>query len=180
METNNFNIAIMIDSSMDETFPLQIARWLKTFSDDLDDSYYEIIDIKNYQQFLSNGGTDPKELETWNEKIHGFDGFIFVVQEFSHQMLATFRNALLVNKKLWYKKVAGIISYGSSNGDRAINYLKDVFLEVHLTTIRKEVLLAFANDFPLGIFEPHKLIKTEITELMLQVNSWGKAAIALR
>ncbi len=178
---NNFKIAIIIDSTKDEQFSLKIGQWIEKFSNQRKDSIYELIDIKDYHLSLSDSSNGLSGLDQFKEKIERINAFVFLTQEYNYHLVSSLKNALLLTKKSWYKKVAGIISFGSSDGNRASTQLKEVMNEVNITNVRMEVYLSLFKDFDKGeVFKPEPNQEKNMSILLDQVNSWGKAALAFR
>jgi len=180
MENHNFNVAVIINSTEDHVFTKQLANWVKTMASEDNETYYEIVDISNFQLSLLAFSEKGDDISKWKEKILAFDAFVFIAQEFNFRMLATIKNAIMISPKIWTHKVAGLITYGASDGNRALAYLKNVLLEVKITNVRTEVALNFAHDFMHGNFNPSDDNKTKLLEMLNQVKTWGLAAQSLR
>lgn len=179
MENNVFKIGIIYDSTQDEKFCPQIAKWVQTFYNNTETTY-EIIDLKDYQLTLENISSNLIIFEKWKTKVESQDAFVFITQEYSHYTVSSLKNAMLLTRKSWYKKVAGIISYGSSDGKRAFSQLKDLMEELKMTNVRLDISLTLFNDFQNDGTLNLKTREIENISLFLeQVNNWGKASLAL-
>lgn len=174
-----FNVGVIFISTENDKFSSQIAAWVADFGNRKKDAHYELVDINDYALSLENRANDSKILETWEAKMKRYNALLFITQEYSHFVTSSIKNAILVSKPIWYKKVAGIISYGSSDGIRAMNHLKEVMNEVKMTNVRIEVTLPiFMNADLNGMFSPDDAHQIKLESLLDQVNAWGKAALA--
>lgn len=181
MKHNQFEVAIILDSTQDAQFSLQIASWMQTFASQKEEICYEVVDIKEYHLASIDALKDLDGPVRLKNTVERFDAFVFITQEYNHYVAASLKNALLITKSSWYKKVAGIIAYGSSDGTRAITHLKNAMEEVKLTSVRMEVSLSLFKDFENeGIFQPRDSQTQQLIILSNQISTWGKAARSLR
>lgn len=181
MENNKFKIGIILDSTQDNKLGHQVASWIIEFINEDKETIYEVIDLKEYHLSLVDNSGDLMGSARWKSKAERLDAAIFITQEYNFYGSASLKNALLITEENWYKKVAGIISYGASDGARAVEYLKDIMAKLKMTSVRMEVALSIFNDFSKGeVFKPRIDQEKNLATLLDQVNAWGKAALALR
>jgi NAD(P)H-dependent FMN reductase len=70
-----------------------------------------------------------------------------VSPEYNHGIPAALKNAIDFLFTEWKDKAAGFVSYGGAGGARAVEHLRLVLAEVHVATVRAQVLLSLADDF---------------------------------
>jgi NAD(P)H-dependent FMN reductase len=81
----------------------------------------------------------------------------------------------------WKDKAAGFVSYGGAGGARAVEQLRLVLAEVHVATVRAQVLLSMMTDFEnFTTFKPHLHHEKFLGTVLDQVVAWGGALKQLR
>ena len=120
------------------------------------------------------------EVLAWNKKIAELDGFIFIVSEYNHSMPASLKNALDSAKKAWFNKVAGFVSYGSSNGARSVEHVRQVLTEVQVANVRTQVMFSLFEDFKGDKFSPRDIHQDNLNEMLNQLVLWSRALKPVR
>ena len=73
------------------------------------------------------------------------------------------------------------MSYGGAGGARAVEQLRLVLAEVHVATVRAQVLLSLMTDFEhFTTFKPHSHHEKFLGTVLDQVVAWGGALKQLR
>jgi NAD(P)H-dependent FMN reductase len=86
--------------------------------------------------------TDPSELR---RRIGECDGFVVVTPEYNHGYPAPLKSLIDSVGAEWQAKPVAFVSYGGvSGGLRAVEQLRQVFVELHAMTIRESVSFAGA------------------------------------
>src|SRR5437899_11527648 len=117
----------------------------------------------------------------WAAKIASLDAFIFVSPEYNHGIPAALKNAIDFLFAEWNHKAAGFVSYGSAGGSRAVEHLRLVLAEVHVATVRAQVLLSRWTDFEnFTTFKPGPNHEKSVAAVLDQVIAWGGALKQLR
>ncbi|WP_184248688.1 NADPH-dependent FMN reductase [Gracilibacillus halotolerans] len=173
------NIGIILGSTREGRVSPAVGEWVKSIADLRDDANYEIVDIKDYELPLLGEGDSPGIVK-WNEKLASLDGFVFIVQEYNHSISASLKNALDLAQEPWNNKAAGIVSYGSTGGARAAEHLRGIMGELMIADVRTHPTLSLFLDFKDGEFAPQELHLENVTMMLDQVNSWGKALKTVR
>jgi NAD(P)H-dependent FMN reductase len=175
------NIGIIIGSTREGRVSPQVASWVKEYADQRTDANYEVIDIKSYQLPLLGESTETEGIKAWNETLSRLDGFVFIVSEYNHSISASLKNALDLAREPWNNKSAGIVSYGSVGGTRAAEHLRGILGELQIADVRTHVALSMFTDFEnWSIFKPASLHLKNLSLLLDQVNTWGKALKSMR
>ncbi|WP_432097524.1 NADPH-dependent FMN reductase [Streptomyces sp. bgisy100] len=79
----------------------------------------------------------PVELSS---RLAAADAFVVVTPEYNHSFPAALKHALDGHGTEWRAKPVGFVSYGGiSGGLRAVEQLRQVFAELHATTVRETV-----------------------------------------
>ncbi len=173
---SKLNIGIIIGSTREGRVSPQVASWVKEFADRKGDAHYEIVDIKDYKLPLLGESDDVTGIQKWNQKLATLDGFIFIVSEYNHSITASLKNALDLARDPWMNKSAGIVSYGSVGGTRAAEHLRTILGELQIADVRAHVALSMFTDFEnWSTFKPQVLHEENLTLLLQQLNTWGKA-----
>ncbi len=117
----------------------------------------------------------------WAAKIASLDAFVFVSPEYNHGIPAALKNAIDFLFAEWNHKAAGFVSYGGAGGARAVEQLRLVLAEVHVATVRAQVLLSMWTDFEhFTTFKPGPQHEKSVGTVLDQVVAWGGALRQLR
>jgi len=109
------------------------------------------------------------------------DAFVFVSPEYNHGIPAALKNAIDFLYAEWKDKAAGFVSYGGAGGARAVEHLRLVLAEVHVATVRAQVLLSMMTDFEsFATFKPASHHEKAVGVVLDQVVAWGGALKQLR
>lgn len=99
----------------------------------------EIVDLKEWDLPIFAGShppmtgiyDQPKQQE-WANKIASGDAFIFISPEYNHGYSPALKNALDYIGKEWQGKSAAYMGYGSTNGSRSIDQIRQVGTQLGL------------------------------------------------
>lgn len=166
----------------------QVAKWALELAQKRGDAEYELVDIADYALPLldepmppSRGQYAKEHTKKWAAKIASLDGFVFVTPEYNHSMSGALKNALDFLFREWNDKAAGFVSYGSSNGVRAVEHLRLVLAEVKVATVRAQLGLSLAADFEgYRVFKPSDRHAQALATVLDQVVAWSGALAPLR
>ena len=110
-----------------------------------------------------------------------FDGYLFVTPEYNHGISGALKNAIDFLFAEWNNKAAGFVGYGSAGGARAVEHLRLVMAEVHVATVRAQVMLSLHDDFEnFSIFKPRGHHEKTLAQVFDQLIAWGGALQGLR
>src|SRR5207244_6375765 len=131
-----------------------VAKWVLENARERGDAEYELVDIKDFELPLLDepvppimGNYQQPHTRRWAAKIASLDGFVFVTPEYNHGIPAALKNAIDFLFAEWNNKAAGFVSYGGAGGARAVEHLRLVLAEVHVATVRAQVMLSMWTDF---------------------------------
>jgi NAD(P)H-dependent FMN reductase len=158
-------IAILTDSIRPGRQSLNVARWVKEEADARGSAEYEIVDIAEFSLPVWNKATPPamrgyeKEItQRWSATIDQYDGFIFIVSEYSHSIPGALKNTLAYLSTEFRNKAAGFVSYGPAGGARTVRHLRGVLSEMQVAHVRHSVAMSLFTDFGNdGDFAPTEL-----------------------
>jgi NAD(P)H-dependent FMN reductase len=181
-------IGIITGSTRPNRKSPDVARWVLDLAKARGDADYELVDIKDFELPLldepappSMGNYKQPHTQRWAAKIASLDAFVFVSPEYNHGITGALKNAIDFLFAEWNHKAAGFVSYGSAGGARAVEQLRLVLAEVHVATVRAQVLLSLATDFEkYTTFKPDPRHQKAVATLLDQVIAWGGALKPLR
>ena len=139
-------IAIIVGSTRKTRFADIPAQWIKAQAEARGDMDVEIVDLRDaalpfFDEVASNAwapSQDPAAV-AWQQKIAGFDGYIFVVAEYNRSITGALKNALDQAYVDWAKKPMGAIAYGSMGGATALSHLRLIAVELQMVPVRNAV-----------------------------------------
>lgn len=148
----NPKIALIIGSTRAARFADIPAQWMLAQAKARTDMAVELVDLRDYDLPLFNEmatnaympSSDPKAV-AWQQKMAGFDGYIFVVSEYNHSISGALKNALDQAYVEWAKKPMGAIAYGSVGGARALEHLRGIAVELQMAPVRNAVHVGGAD-----------------------------------
>lgn len=181
-------IAIIIGSTRPGRIGESVAKWIYEQSKKRSDAEFELVDIADYDLPLLDepypammNQYTKDHTKKWSEKINQFDGYILVTPEYNHSTSAALKNAIDYLNVEWHNKAAGFVSYGSVGGSRAVEHLRQIFVELRVATVRDQVLLSLYTDFvDMTEFKPDPRHKDDAEALFEQVISWANALKTIR
>src|SRR5947207_5962609 len=165
-----------------------VAKWVLEIARRRNDAEYELVDIQDFELPLldepappSMGKYQQPHTKRWAAKIASQDAFVFVTPEYNHGIPAALKNAIDFLFAEWKHKAAGFVSYGGAGGARAVEQLRLVLAEVHVGTVRAQVLLSLMTDFEnFTTFKPGPQHAQFVGTVLDQVVAWGGALKPLR
>ncbi|MDB5527707.1 MAG: putative reductase [Devosia sp.] len=144
--TTKPKIAIILGTTRPTRFADKPAEWLMNIAKARDDATYEIVDLRDYPMpFFEEAGSPmfvpPQNAVAlaWGRKVAEFDGYIFVTAEYNHSMPAVLKNALDYAYAEFGRKPATFVAYGGVGGARAVEQLRLVVAELHMTSLKHTV-----------------------------------------
>ncbi len=188
-------IAIIIGSTRDARFGAKPAEWIEDKARARGDWEVELVDLKDYDLPLFNevasnawAPSQDDRAVTWQKKIAGFDGYIFVTAEYNRSITGALKNALDQAYVEWNRKAFGIVSYGSVGGTRAAEHLRTIGIELQMASTRSAVHVGgseFMKVHPLGGDpKPMSAIEDAIGgsagAMLDELDWWTRATMAAR
>jgi NAD(P)H-dependent FMN reductase len=191
LKMGKLKIAVIISTTRATRFGHKPAQWLKAIADRRGDIDVEIVDLRDYpmpffDEVASNAWVPSTNevAQRWQQKIAGFDGFIFVTAEYNHGPPAVLKNALDYAYPEWNRKAIGFVGYGSVGGVRAVEQLRLVAAELQMATIRTGVYIQGA-DF-MAVWKEGKnlaeiaYLQSGANDMLNQLAWWTRALNAAR
>src|SRR5213082_135640 len=181
-------IGILTGSTRPNRKSRDVAKWVLDIASKRKDAEYEVVDIKDFELPLldepmppSMGRYSQPHTKRWAAKIASLDAFIFVSPEYNHGIPGALKNAIDFLFAEWNHKAAGFVSYGAAGGARAVEQLRLVLAELHVATVRAQVLLSMRHDFEkFTTFKPDPSHEKSVGTVLDQVVAWGGALKQLR
>ncbi|MBP7001168.1 NADPH-dependent FMN reductase [Amaricoccus sp.] len=192
--TDKPRIAVIIGSTRDSRFADKPAQWIHDLAQQRNDWEVELVDLRDFDLPLFNEKASnawvPSEdarAAAWQEKLAGFDGFIFVTSEYNRSIPGSLKNALDQAYKEWVRKPAAVLGYGSVGGARAAEHLRTIAIELQMVPIRHGVHIGGVDFFkvhPMGQNAPIAEIEGNIlpaAKAMLDdLDWWTRATMSAR
>lgn len=187
-------IALIIGSTRPTRFADKPAQWMLKQAQARDDMEVELVDLRVFNlpffsEMASNlwmPSQDPNAIK-WQEKIGGYDGYIFVVAEYNRSITGALKNALDQAYKEWNRKPIAAIGYGALGAARAVEHLRLIGVELQMVPVRNAVHIGGGDFFkvhPLGANAPIEDIEANLlpaaTATLDDVVWWANAAKAAK
>lgn len=139
-------IALIIGSTRDVRFADIPANWIKAQAEARGDLDLEVLDLRDqalplFNEMASNAympSSDPAAV-AWQQKLAGFDGYLFVVAEYNRSITGALKNALDQAYVEWAHKPMAAIAYGSMGGTAALQHLRTIAVELQMVPVRNAV-----------------------------------------
>jgi NAD(P)H-dependent FMN reductase len=182
-------VAIILGSTRPGRNGEAVAKWVHDIASRRTDATLELIDLRDFDLPLLDeplpavlGQYSQPHTKAWAAKIAEFDAFVFVTPEYNHGIPGALKNAIDFLYREWNHKAAGFVSYGGhANGSRAVEHLRLVLAELHVATVRSQVLLSLLTDFEnFSLFKPNAHREAAVTAMLDEVLAWGGALQSLR
>jgi NAD(P)H-dependent FMN reductase len=182
-------VAIILGSTRPGRNGEAVAKWVHDIAGRRMDATFELIDLRDFNLPLLDEPLSPvlgqysqPHTKAWAAKIAEFDAFVFVTLEYNHGIPGALKNAIDFLFREWNHKAAGFVSYGGyANGSRAVEHLRLVLAELHVATVRSQVLLSLFTDFEnFSRFNPSAGRERAVTAMLDEVLAWGGALQMLR
>ncbi|HKE75073.1 MAG TPA: NAD(P)H-dependent oxidoreductase [Acidimicrobiales bacterium] len=147
MTADPLALGVIVGSNRRGRFAGTVARWFVGEAERRSDITLDVIDLADVElparfEFRTQ---DPRVL-AFLERIDRADAFVVITPEYNHSYPAALKHAIDYGKEQWYRKVVGYVSYGGmSGGLRAVEHLRQVFAEVHATSVRETVSFHLAR-----------------------------------
>jgi NAD(P)H-dependent FMN reductase len=133
-------LAIIIGSTRTGRFGPVVAKWFLEQTRDRVDLDAELIDLADFALPSVYPGDRDETVRAFTDKLDRADAFVVVTPEYNHGYPASLKQAIDLANREWHAKPVAFVSYGGiSGGLRAVEQLRQVFAELHATTIRDTV-----------------------------------------
>ena len=120
-------IALIISSTRQARWADKPAQWALKKMQQRQDIEVELVDLRDFDipffnEVASNAYVptqDPNAVR-WQQKVAGFDGYVFLVAEYNRSITGALKNALDQDYVDWGRTPMGGIGYGSVGAARGI------------------------------------------------------------
>lgn len=184
----NPRIAVIVSSTRQARFADKPTQWLMSQVEGHPELDFELLDLRDqdlpfFDEVASNlwvESQDPKA-KAWQQKLAGFDGFLFVVAEYNHSVTGALKNALDQAYKEWNRKPMAALAYGSMGGARALEQLRLIAIELQMVPLRNAIHIGAADffkvsplgeDAPMSAIEDH--LKGSLKATLEELTFWAK------
>lgn len=133
-------VTVVVGSTREGRFGPIPARWIAERAADREDLAVTVVDLLDADlPAVMPTGPHPA-VTAWAEQVGAADAFIVVTPEYNHSLPAALKQAIDVVGPEWRAKPVALVAYGGlSGGLRAVEHLRQIFAEVHATTIRDTI-----------------------------------------
>jgi len=140
MPDSPLRLAIIIGSTRQGRFAPTVAAWFAEQARARPDLEVAVIDLAEARlpDILSN--QPAPSVQATSQQLGTADAFVVVTPEYNRSFPASLKNAIDWHFKEWQAKPVGFVSYGGmSGGLRAVEHLRQIFVELHAVTVRDAV-----------------------------------------
>ncbi|MFI1830611.1 NADPH-dependent FMN reductase [Streptomyces sp. NPDC020412] len=134
------NLAVIVASNRQGRFAPVIVRWFVRHAQQRDDLDVTLVDLADLDLPTALGSAAPEGLAAVSATLAQADAFVVVTPEYNHSYPAALKSLIDWHYAQWHAKPVAFVSYGGvSGGLRAVEHLRQVFAELHATTVRDTV-----------------------------------------
>jgi NAD(P)H-dependent FMN reductase len=152
MSISKPKLAVVIGSIRPNRFADHPAQWIAALARQSGDFDVEVIDLKDYPMPLFAEEASPayapsknEVARRWQQKVAGFDAYVFIAAEYNHGPTPALKNALDYAYTEWSKKPVALVGYGGVGGARAVEQLRLNAIELQMAPIRTGVHILFPD-----------------------------------
>ena len=141
MQSNGrLHLAIIVGSTRVGRFAPTVASWFTGVAQSRGDLIVDVIDLAEAHLPDVLGGRSIPDRPAISARLAMADAFVVVTPEYNHSFPAPLKAAIDWHSQEWRAKPVGFVSYGGrSGGVRAVEQLRQIFAELHSTTVRNAV-----------------------------------------
>ncbi|QDY76639.1 NADPH-dependent FMN reductase [Streptomyces qinzhouensis] len=142
-------LAVIVGSNRHGRFGPVIVDWFLEHTAGRTDFTTEVVDVGEVDLPTSFGPPPvPDGAAAVAASLAAADAFVVVTPEYNHSYPAALKNLIDWHGEQWHAKPVAFVSYGGvSGGLRAVEHLRQVFAELHATTLRDTVSFANAHSY---------------------------------
>lgn len=140
MTETPLHLAVILASTREGRFGETVARWFAGQARQRPDMLVDLIDLVEIDLPPVLTAQPSSAVQAYAERIERADAVVVVTPEYNHGYPASLKQAIDLLHGPWQRKPVGFVSYGGlSGGLRAVEQLRQVFAELHATTVRDTV-----------------------------------------
>lgn len=138
MQQENLRIAVILGGNHSGRTGPVVSSWFLDRAASREGVTVDVLDVAE----LDLGDGHGTSLDAFSPRIDAADGFVVVTPEYNHGYPGPLKSAIDSARKEWFAKPVAFVSYGGmSGGLRAVEQLRAVFAELHVTSVRTSVSL---------------------------------------
>ncbi|GGO67842.1 NADPH-dependent FMN reductase [Bowmanella pacifica] len=174
--SEKLNIAVIMGSTREGRLCESVTQWLMAELATFNEFALSLIDPKDLE-----GQTDDffelvmKGIRT---ELGAADAFIVVTPEYNHSFPAPLKQLIDAVNTEWHTKPVGFVSYGGiSGGLRAVEQLRQIFVELQSASVRDSVsfINAWEQFDAQGTLREQERPRRTLIKMLEQLNWWGRA-----
>jgi NAD(P)H-dependent FMN reductase len=133
-------VAVLIGSTREGRFGPTVARWFVGLARERGDMRLDTIDLADLDLPAVHPSRPTDAMRRYSERIDRADAFVIITPEYNHGYPAALKHAIDLAHREWRAKPVAFVSYGGiAGGLRSVEQLRQVFAELHATTVRDTV-----------------------------------------
>jgi NAD(P)H-dependent FMN reductase len=176
--TSPLSVLVVVGSTREGRFGPVPARWIAGRAAARPDLAVTVVDLLDADlPAVMPAGPHPA-VDAWAAAVGAADAVIVVTPEYNHSLPASLKQAIDLVGPEWRAKPIGLVSYGGmSGGLRASEHLRQIFAELHATTVRDTISFHGAARCFDEEGRPRDVAGTDAaaTVLLDQLTWWGLA-----
>lgn len=138
MQQPDLRIAVILGGNLNGRTGTVVSGWFLDRAASREGVTLDVLDVAE----LDLGDGHGAALEAFSPRVDAADGFVVVTPEYNHGYPGPLKSAIDSARKEWFAKPVAFVSYGGmSGGLRAVEQLRAVFAELHVTSVRTSVSL---------------------------------------
>lgn len=178
MSESPLHLAVIVGSTREGRFGMTVARWFADQARQRADMLVDLVDLAEIDLPPVLANQPSGAVQAYAERIEHADAVVVVTPEYNHGYPASLKQAIDLLNAPWRRKPVGFVAYGGlSGGLRAVEQLRQVFAELHATTVRDTV--SFHSAWTL-FDEAGELLRPDgavaaATTMLDELAWWGRA-----
>ena len=146
MPDRTLNLVIIIGSTREGRFGDTVGRWFAAEAASHGGFTIDLVDLIDIELPPTHRARPTPAAAAFCARLAAADAFVIVTPEYNHSYPASLKHAIDQGYVEWMAKPVSFVSYGGTTGGvRAIEHLRNVFAELHATTIRDYVCFRTAR-----------------------------------
>lgn len=133
-------LVVIVASTREGRFGPVVAEWFAARAEEHDGMDVDLLDLAEAKLPPELSAVPPAEVSAVTKRLEAADAFVVVTPEYNHSFPAPVKTLIDWHFRQWQAKPVGFVSYGGlSGGLRAVEHLRQVFVELHAVTVRDTV-----------------------------------------
>ncbi len=174
--SDKLNIAVIMGSTREGRLCERVTDWLMGELAALNAFRLSLIDPKDLCE--PSGGLSELVMQGIRSELGAADAFIVVTPEYNHSFPAPLKQLIDSVSSEWHTKPVGFVSYGGvSGGLRAVEQLRQVFVELQSASVRDSVCFinAWEQFDSNGVLREQERPRRTLLKMLDQLSWWASA-----